>query len=47
MKAMMKMIGVDCGAPRLPLRGLTPAEETELRQALEQIRFFDFCSRAD
>ena len=47
MKAMMKLIGVDCGAPRLPLRGLTPAKETELRQALEQIRFFDFCSRAD
>jgi N-acetylneuraminate lyase len=42
-KAVMKFIGVDCGPVRLPLRALTPDEESRLRTELEQVGFFDYC----
>ena len=35
-KAVMKMIGLDCGPVRLPMRNLADAEMSELRQALEK-----------
>jgi len=44
-KAMMKMIGLDCGPVRLPLRTLSAAREEQLRKDLEAAGFFDLCSR--
>ncbi len=44
-KAIMKLIGLDCGPPRLPLRALTADECKSLQADLEAIGFFDFCSR--
>jgi N-acetylneuraminate lyase len=41
-KAIMKLIGIDCGPVRLPMRALTPAEESALRTALEAQGFFEF-----
>jgi len=38
-KAMMKMIGLDCGPVRPPLRNLTPEAEEALRVELEQLGF--------
>lgn len=43
-KCIMKLIGVDCGPVRLPLRALTTGEENTLRDALDQIGFFDYAS---
>jgi len=45
-KSIMRLIGLDCGPVRLPLRSLTEAKENELRVELEKIGFFDFCSVA-
>ena len=44
-KAVMKMIRVDCGPVRPPLRDLTLEERHRLHQDLERIGFFDYCSR--
>lgn len=41
-KAVMSMLGVDCGCPRLPLTPLSPAQLNALRQDLERIEFFDW-----
>ncbi len=46
LKAIMKMIGVDCGPPRLPLRELLPDEYSALESELGAIGFFDYCSRS-
>jgi dihydrodipicolinate synthase/N-acetylneuraminate lyase len=35
-KAVMKLMGMDCGPIRLPLRNLNEAEVAELRAALER-----------
>ena len=43
-KAIMRFIGLDCGAARLPLRSPSEAREQELRAELEAVGFFDFCS---
>jgi len=45
-KAMMKLIGVDCGPVRLPLRSLDPAHEAALRERLKNLGFFDYSSVA-
>ncbi len=45
-KPVMRMIGLDCGEPRLPLGRLSPGEEDELRAGLEAVGFFDYCCRA-
>ncbi len=45
-KAMMKMIGLDCGPMRLPLRTLNEQHEEQLRTELEAAGFFQMCSRA-
>jgi N-acetylneuraminate lyase len=42
-KSAMKFVGVDCGPVRLPLRQLTERQEAELRAALEQVGFFEYC----
>lgn len=44
-KMVMKLIGLDCGPVRLPLRQPTPAQEQSLRNELEQIGFFDYCCK--
>jgi dihydrodipicolinate synthase/N-acetylneuraminate lyase len=33
-KAVMKLIGIDCGPVRLPMRSLNEAESAKLRTAL-------------
>lgn len=45
-KAMMKMIGLDCGPVRLPLRSLDEKREGQLRAELEAAGFFQMCSRS-
>lgn len=45
-KAMMKMIGLDCGPVRLPLRSLEEKREGQLRAELEVAGFFQMCSRS-
>ena len=44
-KAIMKLIGVDCGPVRLPLRNLTPAQQEKLRVDLDATGFFGFASK--
>jgi N-acetylneuraminate lyase len=44
-KAIMKLIGVDCGPVRLPMKRFEPAREEELRGQLQAIGFFDYASR--
>ena len=44
-KAMLNMLGFDCGAPRSPSRALTPAAVGELRVALEAVGYFDLVKR--
>ncbi|MEI6871789.1 MAG: dihydrodipicolinate synthase family protein [Verrucomicrobiota bacterium] len=43
-KSIMRLIGLDCGPVRLPLRSLSKTQESELRVELEKIGFFEFCS---
>lgn len=45
-KAIMKLIGVDCGPVRLPLRNLTGAAESRLRADLAALGFFNDASVA-
>jgi len=44
-KAMMGLIGLDCGPPRPPLRALDAAATARLRAELERVGFFEFCCR--
>lgn len=46
-KAVMGMIGCDCGPVREPLRPLDQASKARLRDALDEIGFFDYASRCD
>jgi N-acetylneuraminate lyase len=46
-KAIMKLIGIDCGPVRLPLRRFQVEDEAALRAALAAVGFFDFASKAD
>jgi len=41
LKAMMRLLGLDCGPCRLPLHTLSDAECASLRVALEKIDFFE------
>jgi N-acetylneuraminate lyase len=38
-KAIMKLLGLDCGPVRLPLRSLTPVQEKALTEELEKVGF--------
>jgi N-acetylneuraminate lyase len=42
LKAMMKLIGLDCGASRLPLETLSPDDLEGLRSRLEAIGYFEW-----
>lgn len=44
-KAIMGMIGLDCGPVRSPLRNLSERSVSELRKRLEGIGFFEYCLR--
>ena len=44
-KAAMKLIGIDCGPMRLPLRSVAPDRLEGLRAELEAVGFFDYCCR--
>jgi N-acetylneuraminate lyase len=44
-KAMMKMIGLDCGPVRLPLRTPSEQRQAKLQSELEKALFFDLCSK--
>ena len=44
-KAVMKMVGVDCGPARQPLRNLTPQQHEGLRAELEKIGFLEYCAK--
>lgn len=41
-KSLMKILGFDCGPPRLPLVALTPEQEVAMQQGLTAIGFFDW-----
>ncbi len=41
-KAMMKMIGIDCGPSRLPVSTLTPTQYTALENDLRKLGFFEW-----
>ncbi|MFC1805985.1 dihydrodipicolinate synthase family protein [Planctomycetota bacterium] len=43
-KAIMRMIGIDCGQPRLPQRRYTEEEYETVRAALEEFGFFEDCA---
>lgn len=43
-KTIMKLVGLDCGPVRPPLRPLTETQETALRADLEQVGFFAHAS---
>jgi len=44
-KAVMGMIGIDCGPARSPLANMTAEEQADMRAMLERIGFFSVCSR--
>jgi N-acetylneuraminate lyase len=44
-KAIMKLVGLDCGPVRLPMRALTAAQESALRAELQAIGFFEYASK--
>ncbi len=44
-KAVMQMIGLDCGPVRLPLHNLTEPERAELQEHLSQAGFFEYASK--
>ena len=45
-KAIMEMIGLNCGPVRLPLMDISPAKKADLRKRLEEIGFFEYCLQA-
>ena len=44
-KAIMGMIGIECGPPRLPLTSLTKQQIDKFRAGLEKINFFDYACK--
>ncbi len=42
LKAIMKMLGIDCGSCRLPLPGMEASQVTHLKRELEALGFFDW-----
>lgn len=45
-KAMMAMIGLDCGPVRLPLADISAEARGALRKRLEEMGFFEYCLQA-
>lgn len=44
-KSVMKLIGVDCGPVRLPLRPIKDKDESSLREELERVGFFEYACK--
>lgn len=44
-KAIMKLVGIDCGPVRLPLKSLSGDELLKMEAELEETGFFDFAKR--
>ena len=44
-KAVMAMVGLDLGPPRLPVCPLTEEQQAALRRELEEIGFFEWCEK--
>lgn len=44
-KAIMKLVGADCGPTRLPIRPLSSAQFDNLQKDLDAIGFFEYASR--
>ncbi len=44
-KSIMKMLGIDCGPVRTPLRKITQQQYEDLKAELDEIGFFEFCSK--
>ena len=45
-KAYMKLVGLDCGAFRLPVRNMDPKQFEQFRQEVDQLLFYTYCSRS-
>ncbi|GAA4441602.1 N-acetylneuraminate lyase [Pontibacter saemangeumensis] len=45
-KAYMKLVGVDCGEFRLPVRNMSPALFQSFKEEVAALGFRDFCSRS-
>jgi len=43
-KAIMKMLGIDCGEVRLPLRGVSEANRDVLKKDLTEVGFFQYAA---
>ena len=41
-KAIMKLIGLDCGSCRLPIKAFSTEEYEKLKGDLDAIKFFEF-----
>lgn len=44
-KSVMKMLGIDCGPTRPPLRPITDDQYESLQAGLKAIGFFDYCAK--
>jgi N-acetylneuraminate lyase len=44
-KAYMKLIGIDCGEFRLPVKNMNTEQHEEFKRDVEQLNFSSFCSR--
>ncbi len=44
-KAVLKILGLDCGPVRQPLANITPQQEDNLKSELDKIGFFEYCSK--
>jgi len=44
-KAYMKLVGVDCGAFRLPVANMSEARMQEFKNEVEALGFYNYCSR--
>ncbi len=44
-KAYMKLLGIDCGAFRLPVRNMSAAQFEKFSEEVEQLDFASFCSK--
>ena len=44
-KAVMEMLGVSVGPPRLPNSSLSSDQKSDLRSKLETLQFFDWIKR--
>jgi len=44
-KTVMKMVGLDCGPVRSPMRNLTPEEVEHVRAELQRLGFDEYCAK--